>query len=275
MNIFNAVFSAIFNMLFYPFNSLAPVWGMLIISFVTGVVMLFIFKATSDQKGIKQAKNFVKAHFLAIRLYRDDIGLMFNTMKNILVSNMLYMKKSLRPMLFLIVPVGVILIQLGSRYEFRPFKVGETFILTLRLHEAIENVDLKDVGISLPVGLSLDMPPVKIARLREVNWRVKAEQPGSYDVVFKYQGSTVNKQLHVEGALVPIAREIARSNLSVALMNPAESSLPGSSFASIISVGYPKRDFEFFGWQFHWLIAFFIFSLISAFAFKGFLGVEV
>lgn len=275
LDIFNSIVNTIFGLFFLPFKNASPLWGMLVVSFITGIVMLFVFKATSDQLGIRKAKNLVKGHFLAIRLYRDDIALMFDTMKNILLSNLLYMKKSLRPMLFLLAPVAIILVQLGSRYEFRPFKVGETIVVSLRLAHGSDDVNLNQVELALPSGLTVDMPPVRIDALNEVNWRVKAVQAGEYDLTFKYEGLAVTKRVYVKDALLPIAPQIGQDNVAVTLMNPAEPSLPASSFASGISVVYPRRDSEFFGFHLHWLMAFFVFSLIAAFSFKGFLGVEV
>ncbi|MFQ5640327.1 MAG: hypothetical protein ACE5IR_20290 [bacterium] len=274
LDILNSLLNSVFGVLFFLFKKLDPFWGMLVISLVTGIVMLFVFKATSDQKGIKRAKNLVKGHFLAIRLYRDDIGLMFDTMKNIILSNLFYLSKSFRPMLFLLVPVSLILIQLGSRYEWRPFKVGETIIVSLNLADAGADVDLSRVELALPTGLKIDIPPVRINDPKEINWRMTALEPGEYDLTFKYDDRTVSKRLYVEGDLISIASNIGRS-FSVTLMNPGEKSIPKPSFASAIAVRYPKRDFHLFGFEVHWLVAFFVLSLIAAFSFKGFLGVEV
>ena len=237
--------------------------------------MLFVFKATSDQAGIKKAKNLVKGHFLAIRLYRDDIGLMLDTMKNIILSNLFYMRKSLRPMLFLVVPVGVILVQIGSRYEFRPLAVGESMVVSMRLAEKISAADLSKVELDLPEGLHSDIPPVRIEARREISWRIRAEKPGDYDLAFLYNGSTVSKRLRVVDFLVPLATKRAHGDLAVSAMNPSESGLPASSFASMISIRYPKRELYFLGFNINWLVAFFIFSMVAAFACKGFLGVEV
>jgi len=272
MDFINSALTWLFNLLLLPFRNLDPVWGMLVISFATGIIMLFVFKATSDQKGIKRAKNLVKGHFLAIRLYKDDISLMFNTISNILASNLLYMKKSLRPMLFLIVPIGLVLIQLGIRYEYRPLKTGEAAIISLRVDET---ASLTDVKLKLPQGIRLDMPPVRAEREHEVSWRIVAEQPGEFVLGFQLDGAEVSKRLVVEDSLVPLSAAIAGKDLGVTIMNPAESSLSGASFASLISITYPKREFNAFGFHMHWLVAFFVFSLIAAFGCKGFLGVEV
>jgi uncharacterized membrane protein (DUF106 family) len=272
-DIINSVFSGIFNLLFYPFKNLNPLWGMLVISLLASIVILLILKATSDQAGIKRAKNLMKGHFLAFRLYRDDIGLMLDTFKNMLLSNLLYLRKSFKPILFFIVPVVVIIIQLGVRYEYRPFRVGEPIIVTLRTDDLAEKVALSQVEMQLPEGLTTDMPPVRIRQLREINWRLLAEKPGVYEVAFKYGEKSINKRIEVEQALVAVSPAVEQPSYK-ALLNPAERSLPASSFAAAISIRYPRRDFDVFGLSLHWLVAFFVFSLILALALKRVVDVE-
>lgn len=275
MDIFNSVLNSLFNILFIPFKNVNPVWGMLGVSFLTGIIMLFIFKVTSDQAGIRKAKNHVKAHFLAIRLYRDDISLMLDTMKNIFLSNFYYMKKSLKPMMFLILPVALILIHLGTRYEHRPLKVGESTILSLRLEKNTTLAQLNSIKLELPESLSCDAPPVRIEQLNEINWRIKAEKPGNYELAFSLEGKTIKKRLQVVDELVAVTSRVARGSFTTTLMNPAEPSLPGSVPVAFITVDYPKRDFNLLGFNLHWLVAFFVLSLVFGFSFKGVLGVEL
>lgn len=274
MDVFNSIINLIFNALFFPFKSIDPVWGMIVISFITGIVMLLIFKATSDQTGIKQAKNKVKAHFLAIRLYRDDISLMFETMGNIIASNLGYMKKSLRPMLFLILPVAVIIIQLGTRYEYRPLHVGESTVISLRLHNNASLDDLRKVELHLPTGLKVATPPVRIEQLREVSWRIEAVTAGKYDVIFKFGEHAISKTVQVDDVFGKVTPKVG-NDFATTLMNPGEPSLAGSAFGASVGLHYPKREFSLFGLGLHWLVAFFVLSLIFGFAFKSFLGVEL
>jgi len=274
MDIFNSIINFIFNILFLPFKNLDPVWGMIVISFLTGIVMLLIFKVTSDQKGIKRAKDLVKAHFLAIRLYRDDISLMFETMRNILASNVGYIKQSMRPMLFLIVPVALILVQLGVRYEFRPLQVGESTVLTLRLQDNATLDDLKNVELDLPDGLTLAAPPVRIETLQEISWRIEAGKTGVYDVGIRLGDKRVEKRIHVVAELVQVTPRVA-NDLTTPLMFPGERTLDNTTFAAAISLNYPRRDFTFFGLEIHWLIVFFVLSVVFGFAFKNVMGVEV
>ena len=274
MEIISTILNSFFGFLFYPFKTLDPVWGMLFVSFATGIVMLLIFKATSDQAGIKTAKNKVRGHFLAIRLYRDDLGLMFGTVKNLFICNFLYLKKAFRPMLFLIIPVGIILLHLAGRYEKRPFQIGETTVLSLRLTENTAWEQLKKVEIDVPDGLKLETPPVRIVQRSEISWRIRIEEQGEYWVAFKLDDHVVKKKIVVNEILLPLDSKVTQSSFSTLLSNTDESSLPEPGPFLTIEMAYPKREFDMFGFELHWLLSFFLLSLISGFAFKRFLRVE-
>ena len=274
MEIISTILNSFFGFLFYPFKTLDPVWGMLFVSFATGIVMLLIFKATSDQAGIKTAKNKVRGHFLAIRLYRDDLGLMFGTVKSLLASNFLYLKKAFRPMLFLIIPVGIILIHIAGRYEKRPLQVGETTVLSLKLNDNTGWEQLKKVEIDVPEGLKLETPPVRIAQLREISWRIRVVEQGEYWVTFKLADDVVKKKIMATEKLLPLDSKVTQSSFSTLLSNTDESSLPKSGPFLAIKMSYPKREFDMLGFELHWLLSFFLLSLISGFAFKRFLRVE-
>ena len=84
MDTFNCIITNLFELLCSPFAELDPWWGLSALSVLTGVVMLVIFRFTSNQGGIRSAKNRIKAFFLEVRLYNDDLGLIFSAQKNIL-----------------------------------------------------------------------------------------------------------------------------------------------------------------------------------------------
>ena len=66
MNIVNYIF----HLIFMPFQGLNSAVGLFVVSVLTGIVMLIIFRYTSNQKGIEQVKNRIKAYFLEMKLYR-------------------------------------------------------------------------------------------------------------------------------------------------------------------------------------------------------------
>lgn len=280
METLNRILNVVFDGILGLFANLDPAYGLLVISVITGILMLIVFRYTSDQKGIKRAKNLVKAHFLAIRLYKDDIAQMLATMKNIVVSNLVYMSKSVKPMLFMLAPVALVLIQLDSRYEHRPFKVGETTVVTVRLHQGGANAsaslaELSSVTLTVPAGLKIETPMLRIPEKAEVSWRIKMEQEGAFDLTVNDNGHQFEKRLYVSNALTALASSKERQSFTAALFSPAEPSLPADAPVESIVITYPKRELSVFGITVHWLIGFFVLSLVAGFALKGVFGVEI
>src|SRR4030067_3637841 len=122
MWLLNNILNKTFDFFFSPFRALNPLWGLCVISLLTGVLMLIIFRYTSNQEGIKKAKDKIKAYLFEIRLYKDDMGLMLQAQKNLLKYNFIYMKYSVIPMLVMMIPVVLVLIQLNFRFGYSPLK---------------------------------------------------------------------------------------------------------------------------------------------------------
>jgi hypothetical protein len=219
----------------------------------------------------------VKAHFLATRLYKDDIAQMLAVMKNIIVSNLFYMSKSVKPMLFMLVPVGLVLIQLDSRYEHRPFKAGESTVITVRQYTSggASLETLSKISLSIPAGIKIETPALRIPQKAEVSWRMKMEQEGNFDLRISDDGREFQKQVYVSNALIALSPSKERKSFSASLLNSAEPSLPSDAPIKSIRLTYPKRDLSLWGIGFHWLIGFFVLSLIAGFALKGVFKVEI
>ena len=101
MHFINAVFNTLFDILFSLTCGLGPQGQLLIVSVLTGLMMLLIFKGVSHQEKIRSAKNRIKGHLLELRLYNNDVGLSMRALVDVLASNGLYLVHALRPMLVL------------------------------------------------------------------------------------------------------------------------------------------------------------------------------
>ena len=55
------------------FAANAPLLWVLAISIVIGFLMVIVFRYASDQKAIGRAKDRLKAHLLAVRLFQDQL----------------------------------------------------------------------------------------------------------------------------------------------------------------------------------------------------------
>lgn len=107
----NRAVGSLFNLIFLPFSSFNPWVAMLVVSLLTALLMLFIYKKTSNQEGIRLVKNRIKARLLEIRLYQTDLRTRTGSQKELLAANLQYLLYNLKPLLVMIVPIFLILAQ--------------------------------------------------------------------------------------------------------------------------------------------------------------------
>lgn len=272
MNIFNAVINFIFGVIFFPLNALSPLWGLVIISLITGVVMLLIFKRVSNQSGIQATKGHLKAHLLELRLYKDDAALSLAAIGDLFKDNLRYFSFAFKPMLILMIPVIFILIQLAARYESRPINVDESVILSA-VTSSSEN--LRDVALEMPEWIEIETPPLRVPAKNEINWRIKPHKEGEWELKIVQDKNIVEKKMVVGDRFTSLAEKRLKGFSLAGMLYPAESLLPSNSFIKEIYLRYPKRELYFFGMNIHWLILFLVLSIISGFALKGVFKVEI
>ena len=68
MHVFSQIITTIFDILLVPFAGQHHSLALIAISALTGVAMIFIFKATSNQRRLKQTRDRFKAHILEMRI---------------------------------------------------------------------------------------------------------------------------------------------------------------------------------------------------------------
>jgi hypothetical protein len=65
-----------------------------------------------------RVKNLIKAHFLELRIYKNDIYATLSSQKKILRSNLTHMKLAFVPATIMFIPILFILIQINLRYGY-------------------------------------------------------------------------------------------------------------------------------------------------------------
>jgi len=275
MWIFNSFFGKIFEFIFFPFRNMSPWVGMILISFLTALMMLLIYRFTSNQEGIRKVKNKIKAHLLELRLFKDSLALSLKAQGNILLSNLRYIRYSGKPLLVMIIPLILILIQLNLWYGYQSLKPGEETIIKVKLKEEQNPLDL-DLTIQPSQALAVETPPLRIEEENEINWRLRAREKGIHHLSFKINGQSFTKKVAVaQKPLTKISPLKVRPNFFSALSNPGEPPLSGDLPVESIEVKYPAKNMNLFGWHIHWLIVYFALSIIFGFAFKGIFKVEI
>jgi hypothetical protein len=72
MSIVNAALARVTDILLLPFSGWHPLAGLSVVSLATAVVMLVIFRRTSNQQKLAAVKRSIHAGVFEIRLYNDD-----------------------------------------------------------------------------------------------------------------------------------------------------------------------------------------------------------
>ncbi len=270
------VMTKAFDIVLAPFSGMHPIVGLLIVSVVTGVVMLFIFGKTSNQKMIAATKNKLKAHIMEMWIFRNAPSVMFRAMGNVVRFNLQYLKHSLRPIVFLFIPVLFIMVQLGIRYAHEPLVPGDVTVVTVVLADAVRATEA-DVTLETPDGIRIVSPPLRMDAAGEIEWKVAADRCGTRVLSIVTPGGTIDKVIVVGEDLgtVRFASLRPRAGTWSAFLYPAEQPIPRDSIVHSITVHYEEKQGLLFGLTFHWLWIFFGVSVIAGFALKGFFGIEV
>lgn len=277
MSYVNAALRPIFDLLLYPFRSLPPLVGLVVVSLVAAIGMLLVFKATSNQKALADTKRQIHAGLFEIRLFSDDLRAILRAQGEILRHNLTYLTLSLVPMVWMIIPLFFVIAQLQFHYGYDGLRPGSTTLLTaeLRVDDVEDRAPVNDgsekppLRLETPPGLRVDSPPVWAPSLREMTWRIAAIDPGSYEVKVHLGDRSASKSVIVASDLVRRSPTRVDGGLVNQLIYPAEPPLPGDSPFRSISLAYPDRSIAVLSFGLHWLVVFFVLSIVFAFMLRG------
>ncbi|MCK4494707.1 MAG: DUF106 domain-containing protein [Candidatus Aminicenantes bacterium] len=275
MWVFNSIFGKIFDIIFLPFRSMSPWVAMIIVSFMTGLLMLFIFRFTSNQKEIKKVKNKIKAHLLELRLYKDSLSISLKAQGNILRCNLKYISYSAKPMLVMIIPIILILIQLNFWFGYESLAPGQKAIFKVKLKDNYNPLEI-DLNVESSSGLTIETLPLRMEEENEINWRISAKEKGIHNINVILKGERVTKTVAVaQKPLSKISPIKIRRNFIDELLYPVEAPIKSDMPIKSLEITYPTKGMNLFGWHIHWLIIYFALSIIFGFAFKGILKIEI
>ena len=249
-----------------------PLLIVAVVSVVIGLLMVVVFRYTSDQKAIRRAKDRLKAHMLAVRLFQDQLPVVLKSYVSILGGTGRYLQLAFKPLLFVIIPLVVLIVQMDRYLGFMPMQSGQPFLLTVRA----SNPDLlNDLSLQLPETLKLTAPAVHIPAENEVVWRVVAERDGEYDANVSAAGQSLSKRVVVSSQMARLSPVRLRGQFWRRLFESGEPALPGDSPIQKIAVNYPARSIPFAWLDWNWIWLFFVLSLVAGFFFKSVLGIEI
>ncbi|MGB7586236.1 MAG: hypothetical protein WBM11_15435 [Terriglobales bacterium] len=241
-------------------------------STVIGLLMVVVFGYTSDQKAIHVAKDQLKAHLLAVRLFQDQIAVVLASYGRILRGTGRYLKLAFKPLLYVIVPLALLIVQLDRYLGFVPLETGQPFLLSVH---TTNSASLDDVSLHLPPELTATAPAVHMPSDNEVEWRLVPEKVGHYDIGIAAAGQVFSKQAVVSSGLERVSPVRFRGEFWERMLFSGELALPDNGPIQSIAVSYSARSIHFAWVDWDWIWLFFVLSLVAGFFFKSVLGIEI
>ena len=269
----NATLTSVFDIIYWPLQALDPIWAMVVISLVVGLLMVWIFGKISNQDAIKLIRDRIRGNLIGVRLFQNDVRVVLGLQATIMRDTLRFMTHALGPMLVLLVPLVLVMTQLNLRFSARPLRPGEHALVKVQVRDAA--VLRGRVHLEPSDGLTVDTPAVRIPSGREVAWRIRAGEPGWHSLVVQIGDESIRKELVVGNGWAAVSELRTGRSLWDILLYPGEPPIPRSLSMETIEVTYPSLNLAIFGWNFHWLVLFLILSIAFGFAFKGVLGVEI
>lgn len=274
MSLVNALLRKLFDIVLYPFQGLHPLVGLIVLAVPISILMLLVFKKTSNQKKLADVKGRIHSSLFEIRLFNDDLGAIFRAQGEILRNNMTYLGLSLVPLAWMIIPFILIIGQLEFRYGYQGLRPGEETLVKVQLADDWREAPAAGAAASarppltleIPKGLELTSPGVWLPSLNEMVWRLEPRERGDYELRVKFGEDSFGKSLRVTEDVVRRSPERVSGGLLEQLLHPAEKPLPPSAVAAI-SVGYPRAGAEFFDLS-SWVWIFFGITIVLAFALR-------
>ncbi len=287
----NYFFTKVFDIILYPFSFINEFWGILFLSFLSSIFVLYIYKLVSSPAKIKETKDLIKANILAIRLYKDFWKVIVSSFVKSLYYTMKYFLLNMIPLLLIIPLMAPVFSQMLIRYEMKPFEIGDEVIIKAKFYK---NVDLNGIDAKINSKGQLspkktlswkvdanrqiikqDMKPVFLNAINEINWKMQVIKEGKQDIELIINEKIYRKSFVSEKGFRGIISEYkyGKSNIDH-ILYPGEEIFNDNETLKYINIYYKGRLISFLGTEIHWLIHYLILMLIIVLSLKKRFGVE-
>lgn len=273
MNLFFESVTFLVGLVLVPFRRLPAVAGIALLALLTAVFALLIYKRFSNQEGITRAKKRIFGHFFGIYLFRDDLSRIVGQFGQVLSGVLKYMTYALPPLALIIIPIGLLCIQMQLYYGYRPPGSGEA-VNTSAVFEPGSDLLALAPALSAPSGVKVETPPVRIPALEEASWRLRVEGEGDFPLSFRAGEAEVKFPLRTDPVLARIYPRAGRPSFGQSLLYPGGPAVPAESPFRSIQIDYPAREVPFLWFRTHWSIVYFVLALVFGLLLKKPLKVD-
>jgi len=245
-----------------------------IVAAVAGVGMLLIFKHTSPQKAIGRVRDGIKADLLTLRLFKDSLSVTFAAQGRMIGRAGLLFICAIPPLLVMLVPIMLLLSQLGVYYQFAPLAVGEETTVAVSFVPAPVGAGPVAIALEPNDAVAVAAGPMIAQGSGTAWWKLRALTEGNHVLSFTVGDRVVTKSLSVGRHPMRLSKRRPDMAFTDVLLYPDERPFAPEDAVRMIDVDYRRADSWTSGAD-AWLVFFFVASIVVALLLKGALGVRV
>jgi hypothetical protein len=258
----NSGMNAVGKLLLAPLMAMPGWQSNAIISVIAGVLLMLLFKYTSNQSAIGRVRDRIKAHMLVLKLFKDSIAVTLQAQGTIFKGAFLLIFYALRPMLVMMLPVSLLLSQLSLFYQARPLLPNEEAIVIMQLADDIGD-DWPDITIASMDAARISIDKTIVYGNKQLLWKIQAEKPGISRIVFQVGDEQVEKELAIGDGFMRTSIIRPGHNLGDLMLHPWETPFAADSVVQSITIEYPDRISKTSGTDW-WIGYFLVVSMIAA-----------
>jgi len=243
--------NTLFDILLLPFRSLNPLWGLLWISALSGIMMILVFKITSNQQAISVLRRKMGSRALGMLLFLESPITVLKLAFSLVTDNFIYLWHLLKPMLIITIPFLVTAAQLDARYSREPLNAGHPATVTVQWVNSVPSG-----GAANPESGILISPVVTIPDSLEQSFSFTGTG-GLF--VYREMGIRLGTAEHSGSILV---RGAEKSGVIQSLFRPWNTA-PQPGIAGVYST-IPETSYHILGGRWSWFTVFLVFSSVWA-----------
>ena len=175
--------------------SLPPIVSIAMVALLVTLFTSLVYKFVTDQNMMKILKKELKDLQKMMKEHRDKPEKVMALQKKAMEKNMEYMKHSMRPTLFTMIPLILLFGWLNSHIAYYPLVPGETFEVWADMQTGAEGFVELEVYPPTPNFEILSDNPQEISEA-EVRWMLRGPE-GEYLLRYTFSGETLEQEIIV------------------------------------------------------------------------------
>jgi hypothetical protein len=243
-----------------------------VLALLVTLLILPIIKWTFNLELAERFKRKVYAGLFEIRLFNDRLGATFRGLVDVLRYTAGYMGAWLLPLVVMSVPMLPVFAHLHFHYGYDGLRPGETTVLRAEF-AADRDGGKPDARLTAPAGIAVETPALWVPAQRQLIWRLRAQEPGDYQLDLAIDGRSYTKSLTVSDRPTRRSPLRPRAGFLDQLLYPAEPPLPADSPLAAIAVDYDELGSFLLVPNWCWILL--LLSMPFFLLLKGRFGVEI